>query len=135
MREKNDGIQLEQHNSMGRVSERVTGFTQADAVFSSRVKRASEQVADTQRRACLPLRIGVLSGRGCRCASEARCHAALGTGELWRKGAWTSRGVFLHVPLGRMQWKNLRPSKGAQSKTEGTEGEDRTSRDLFNNEM
>lgn len=79
-------------------------------------------MAGTERRACLPLRMGVLSGRGRRCASEARCHAALGTGELWRKGAWTSRGVFLHVPLGRTQWKNLRPSKGAKGKTEGTEG-------------
>lgn len=100
-------------------------FTQADAIFSSGVKRVSEQVAGTPRRACLPLCIGVLSGKGHRCASAARCHAALGTGELWRKGAWTSRGVFLHVPLGRTQWKNLRPSRGAKSKTEGTEGENK----------
>lgn len=111
---------------MGRESERANEggvvLTQADAVFSSRVKRVSEQVAGTQRHACLPLRIGVLSGRGRRCASAARCHVALGTGELRRKGAWTSRGVFLRVPLGRTQWKNLRPSRGAKSKIEGTEG-------------
>lgn len=95
----------------------------------------SKQVAGTQRRACLPLYIGVLSGRGHRCASAAHCHEALGTAELWREGAWTSRGVFLHVPLGRTQWKNLRPSRGAKSKTEETEGKNRISRDLFNNKM
>lgn len=77
------------------------------------------------RRSCLPLRTGVLSGRGRRCASVTRWHVAQGTGEL-QKGAWTSRGAFLHVPLGRTQWKNLRPSRGTRSITEEREEENRT---------